>query len=262
MKTKILFLLLFVFSLSALGQKHGKVPRRKAKTERTKSGEQKRPKEEKTKRVEVESGTDSLTGGNTHRGHEWVDLGLPSGTKWATTNVGASSPTEFGLYFAWGETSQKDSYEWNNLKYCIDDKGYGFTKYVTDRQYGDVDDRKELEPSDDAACANWGEGWRMPSAEQITELLQKCKWDWVSEEDYSGFKVVGENGNFIFLPAAGCRQYSTSTLEGKNGFYWSRTLLPRTSNEALFLHFFSRSCDLYNDSRRSGFNVRAVLDVK
>lgn len=262
MKTKILFLILCVCSLSALGQKHGKVPRKKARTERTKSANQNKPKEEKTKRGEVESGTDSLTGGNTHRGHEWVDLGLPSGTKWAMTNVGASSPTDFGQYFAWGETSQKDSYEWNNLKYCIDDKGYGFSKYVTDKQYGNVDDRKELEPGDDAAYVNWGKGWRMPSAEQITELLQKCTWDWVSEDEYSGFKVVGENGNSIFLPAAGCRHYSTSTLEGKNGFYWSRTLFSRYCNEALFLHFFWRSSDLYNDARRSGFNVRAVLDTK
>ena len=103
--------------------------------------------------------------GDTAETHEWVDLGLPSGTLWATCNVGANSPEEYGDYFAWGETTTKSSYSWSTYKYC---KGSSstMTKYCTSSYYGTVDNKTELEPSDDAATANWGSEWQMPSLEQ------------------------------------------------------------------------------------------------
>ncbi len=101
----------------------------------------------------------------TENGHVWVDLGLPSGTKWATMNVGANSPEESGDFFAWGETSMKNDYGWENQKYWIDDS-VKFSKYVTNSQYGNKDGKKELDLEDDAAYVNWGKGWRMPSDSQ------------------------------------------------------------------------------------------------
>ena len=99
-------------------------------------------------------------------GHAYVDLGLPSGTLWATCNVGASSPEEYGDYFAWGETEPKNDYNWSTYKYC---KGSSttMTKYCTSSSYGTVDNKTELEPSDDAATVNWGSNWQMPSLEQL-----------------------------------------------------------------------------------------------
>lgn len=108
-------------------------------------------------------GKHPMTG--TENGHVWVDLGLPSGTKWATMNVGANSPEESGDFFAWGETSMKNDYGWENQKYWIDDS-VKFSKYVTNSQYGNKDGKKELDLEDDAAYVNWGKGWRMPSDSQ------------------------------------------------------------------------------------------------
>ena len=105
--------------------------------------------------------------------HEWVDLGLPSGTLWATTNVGASKPEEYGDYFAWGETKPKSVYDWDTYKWCKGDDYHQLTKYCNLSNYGDngfVDNKTELDPGDDAAYVNWGSKWRMPSLEQMQEL--------------------------------------------------------------------------------------------
>ena len=175
----------------------------------------------------------------TANGHEWVDLGLPSGTKWATMNVGASSPSDYGSYFAWGETSPKSSYDWSNLKYCLDTTGDKFSKYVTDSKYGTVDGKKVLDLSDDAAHVNWGSGWRMPSKAQQDELCKKCKWTWSSQGGHNGYKVVGPNGNSIFLPAAGFRSEGRLGDVGTGGNYWSSSLLTDGSNYAYCLSFHS-----------------------
>ena len=105
-----------------------------------------------------------------HNGHEYVDLGLPSGIKWATCNVGATTPEEYGDYFAWGETQPKDYYDWSTYKYCNGDE-YSITKYCTRSTYGTVDIKTTLELSDDAARVNWGGKWRMPTIEEQKELL-------------------------------------------------------------------------------------------
>ena len=112
--------------------------------------------------------------------HEFVDLGLPSGTLWATMNVGANSPEEYGDYFAWGETTPKDYYDWSTYQWCMGSRS-SFTKYCTDSSLGYngfVDNKTELDPEDDAATANWGEMWRMPSDDQLYELKNVCIWQW------------------------------------------------------------------------------------
>ena len=203
--------------------------------------------------------TSITTSTNTHRGHEYVDLGLPSGTKWATMNVGASSPSDYGNYYAWGETNTKSSYEWSNLKYCLDDSGDKFSKYVTDSKYGNVDGKEELDLSDDAAYVNWGQGWRMPSKAQQDELREKCEWTWTSMGGHDGYKVVGPNGNSLFLPAAGYRDFSGLYSAGSYGGYWSRTLYWDNQWSAYGLSFFSDNVDWGSNNRRFGQSVRPVL---
>ena len=157
--------------------------------------------------------------------HEWVDLGLPSGTLWATCNVGASSPEEYGDYFAWGEVDPnlKDVYDLSTYKWCNGTET-SFTKYCTNSSYGTVDNKKELDPEDDAAVVNWGEDWRMPSVEQLDELMTKCTWTWTTMNGVYGGLVTGPNGNTLFLPAAGSRFDSSHYDAGSFGFYWSRSL--------------------------------------
>ena len=192
-------------------------------------------------------------------GHEWVDLGLPSGTKWATMNVGASSPSDYGSYFAWGETSPKSSYDWSNLKYCLGTTGDKFSKYVTDSKYGTVDGKRELDLSDDAAYVNWGSGWRMPSKAQQNELREKCKWTWTTMGGHNGIKVVGPNGNSLFLPAAGFRNEGSLLNAGSNGYYWPRSLSTSGGCSAYGLYFSSSNVYWGSYYRSSGQSVRPVL---
>lgn len=203
----------------------------------------------------------------THNGHEWVDLGLPSGTKWATCNVGASSPSEYGDYFAWGETSPKKSYDWSNLKYSRYRRAtVKFSKYVTDSKSGKVDGKKELELSDDAARINWGSGWRMPSKEQLEELWHKCWWIKTSQGEHLGCKVIGPNGNSIFLPSAGSSKEVYPDDDVLYGCYWARSLYLDNQWNAYFLTFYSLATEgwdfgmtLNNGDRSDGLSVRPVL---
>lgn len=194
-------------------------------------------------------------------GHDWIDLGLPSGTKWATMNVGASSPSDYGSYFAWGETSPKSSYDWENQRYRNSGDRYNnvkFSKYVTDSKDGSVDDKRDLDLSDDAAYVNWGARWCMPSCAQQDELRENCKWKWTSRGGHNGYKVVGPNGNSIFLPAAGLRDDISSRHVGLRGYYWARTLF--TSDfYADYLGFYSEVIYFNWGERYYGCSVRAVL---
>ena len=124
---------------------------------------------------------DYLLNGTWPDDHEWVDLGLPSGTLWATCNVGADRPGDFGDYFAWGETTPKQSYSWENYKWCY---GYSSTliKYCTNSSFGYngfVDNKNELDPEDDAAYANWGPSWRMPTYDQTARLYEVLAWSFI-----------------------------------------------------------------------------------
>lgn len=159
----------------------------------------------------------------------YVDLGLPSGTLWADRNVGASSPEDYGDYFAWGEVKPKSNYCWSTLKYCTDSVGKKFCKYVAYKLNGNVEDNRiTLEPQDDAAYVNWGSSWRIPTKDQLEELGNSSytTWTWTTRNNVSGFEVESKrNGNFIFLPAAGWRIDSLPIRDdGFDGKYWSSSL--------------------------------------
>ena len=194
---------------------------------------------------------------------DWVDLGLPSGTIWATRNVGASSPEDYGDYFAWGETAPKDYYTVYNVpwfKEYYDADGYlhsGLTKYCTNSDYGldgFVDNKTELDPSDDAACAHYP-GGRMPSREQIQELRNNCSWQWTRRNYVNGQLVTGPNGNTMFLPAAGYGWWSPEYV-GSRGCYWSRTLYFDKPEWAYALIFEMALWSESGTQRWGGYTVR------
>ena len=189
--------------------------------------------------------------------HECVDLGLPSGLKWATCNVGASKPEESGGYYAWGETEEKDDYTWETYKWCDGDE-YSLTKYCTDCYYGKIDNRTQLAPADDVAHVKWGGSWRMPTLDEQKELLNKCTWTWTTRNGVNGYKVTGPNGNSIFLPAAGFRNGSEAYYRGSYGNYWSSSLDSYYGSNACYLYFGSGYLDWYDGSRCGGRSVRPV----
>lgn len=189
--------------------------------------------------------------------HEWVDLGLPSGTLWATMNVGANSPEEYGDYFAWGETQPKAIYNESTYRWGC---GYfSLTKYCTKSDYGIVDNKTELDLEDDAAWVNWGPKWCMPTTEQQRELMNNCVWTWTTINGVSGRLATGPNGNTLFLPAAGaCWNNSTSDV-GTSGHYWSCSLYSEIPLNAYSSSFFSGDMDWFlTNDRFFGYSVRAV----
>jgi hypothetical protein len=195
--------------------------------------------------------------------YEYVDLGLPSGTLWATCNVGASAPEDYGDYFAWGETAPKDNYEWSNYKWC-NGSSTTMTKYCTGSSCGAdgfTDGKTELDPEDDAAYVNWGPQWRMPTHVQQTELCENCTWTWTTQNGVNGQLGIGPNGNSIFLPAAGGRWDGDLNSAGSHGYYWSRTLAPGYSYSygAFYMGFSSYGVYWYSIYYRYyGHTVRAV----
>lgn len=186
-------------------------------------------------------------------GVEAVNLGLPSGILWANMNIGATSREDYGDYFAWGETKPKKRYDWSNYKWC---KGTSdaLTKYFSDfdNQY------PSLDPEDDAATANWGGTWRMPTLTEFGELCQKCKWTWTSSEGVDGYKVTGPNGNYIFLPASGDFKESEVDGDGIWGEYWSSTLYYGNEQSAWYYTFYKGEIDRDADPRYHGKTIRAV----
>jgi len=204
-----------------------------------------------------------VTVGNTPDEHEYVDLGLPSGTLWATCNVGASKPEEYGDYFAWGETTPKSTYDWSTYKWCNGSETT-MTKYCTRSEYGYngfTDNLTELHTEDDAATANWGSGWKMPSLDQIEELINGSytTWKWTQLNGVYGRMVTSDsNGNSIFLPAAGYRADDELNDAGSCGNYWSSSLRPYYDYGAYYLYFVSDYWDLSVDYRGRGLSVRAV----
>ena len=202
--------------------------------------------------------------------YTYVDLGLPSGNKWATCNVGATKPTEYGDFFAWGETKPKEDYSCSTYKWCENkkvDEEWGipndFTKYCTSSKYGTVDNKTVLDAEDDAATANWGSAWRMPTFDEFKELIEGCDWEWV--EDFNGNGVNGrlgtskKNGSTIFLPAAGSRDNTDLYNAGFHGNYWSSSLLSYYSYYSSYLDFYDYDVYRSSRSRYYGRSVRAVL---
>ena len=188
---------------------------------------------------------------------EAIDLGLPSGVKWANMNVGAAKPEGYGGYYAWGETEEKDNYSWSTYKWC-NGSSSTMTKYCTSSSYGTVDNKTVLDPEDDVAHVKWGGTWRMPTLDEQNELRNNCTWQWTTQNGVNGYKVTGPNGNSIFLPAAGCR-YGTGALDrGSYGYYWSSSLNSLYSNSAYYLYFGSGYFDWNYYFRYFGHSVRPV----
>ena len=199
-------------------------------------------------------------GGPAQNNHEYVDLGLPSGTLWATCNIGASKPEDYGDYFAWGETAPKAIYTWETYKWC-NGTNDTMTKYCINSSCGTVDNKTELELEDDAAYANWGPSWRMPSTEQCQELCESCTWQQTTRNGVNGQLVTGPNGQSMFLPAAGERYNNNIGDLGSYGQFWSRTLYDDIihSYSAFFLFFYlDDHKGYYGNERYIGFPVRAV----
>lgn len=192
--------------------------------------------------------------------HEWVDLGLPSGTLWAKCNVGAERPEDFGDYFAWGETEPKEVYTWETYKLC--NGSYStLTKYCTNSTFGIVDNVTELKPEDDAASVNWSSSWCIPTLEQLKELIDNCTWTWTTRNGVDGRLVTGPNGNTLFLPAAGNYRETDSSIldEGTTGYYWSSTLSSLFPVGAGGLGFNSERVVYYEyNGRNFGWSVRPV----
>lgn len=186
-----------------------------------------------------------------------VNLGLPSGTLWADRNVGADSPEDYGDYFAWGETSTKNTYDWDTYKWCRGSSDT-MTKYCTKRSYGTVDNKTVLDLEDDAAYVNMGADWRMPTYDELKELCSQCTWTWTIQNGTNGYKVTGPNGNSIFLPAAGNRNGSGLGYAGFAGYYWSASLYGSLPDYAWYLGFGPGGHDAYGYDRDGGYTVRAV----
>ncbi|MCF0124082.1 MAG: BACON domain-containing protein, partial [Ruminiclostridium sp.] len=242
-------------------------PKAKNKTEEVLSATVTVTSKELTKTV-----TCTQTGGLFIDGHEYVDLGLS--VKWATCNVGAESETDCGQYFAWGETTEKEDYSWDNYKWGkFDDNdktNYGMIKY------NNTDGLTTLEAADDPATAAWGEKWRTPTIDQIEELLYNCDWTWETKKDSGGNDVKGctftskINGNSIFMPAGGYRD-GTELIDANyymnvdgfyywDGYYWSSSrygdYVGRVSH--IWLDFSTKILDVYSGPHYQGYSVRPV----
>lgn len=176
-------------------------------------------------------------------GHEYVDLGLPSGLKWATCNVGANSPEEYGDYYAWGETVTKDEYTEENC-------------YTCGEEVNDISGNSQY----DVARKKWGGKWRMPTLDEMEELIEKCAFEWLAQNGVNGYKVTGPNGNGIFLPAAGYRDGSSFNDAGSDGYYWSSTPSEYSDLNACYLNFYSDNHSMDKYYRYCGHSVRPVLE--
>ena len=192
--------------------------------------------------------------------HAYVDLGLPSGTLWATCNVGADAPVEYGDYFAWGETTPKDTYNWGTYQYC-NGSASALTKYYSNSSYGYngfTDNLTTLLPEDDAATANWGSDWRMPTIEEWSELYNNTTVTWTTQNGVNGRLFTASNGNSLFLPAAGGRWYDELCGAGYEGSYWSSSLTTGGPDYAWGSYFNSDGTYVNDYDRYFGLSVRAV----
>ena len=203
-------------------------------------------------------------GTNAH-GYSYVDLGLTSGTLWATMNVGASSETDYGSYFQWGDTVDKRDADcsWSTYKYCNGTEN-SLTKYNNQSYYGTVDNKTTLDLEDDAARVLMGGDWKMPTVALIEELAEETNSEWVT--NYKGTNINGRkftsktNGNSIFIPASGTRPGSSFYRRGSYGYVWSSSLNITSPINALYLNFTSNGLGADGDVfRDDGVVVRGVL---
>lgn len=178
-----------------------------------------------------------------HGGHLYVDLGLPSETLWSVCNMGANKPEEYGAYYAWGETSTKNLYNWNT--YTIG---------------SELDSLSNLDESHDAAAANWGYGWRMPSKADFEEIDAYCTKTWTTRNNVNGYLITGPNGNNMFLPASGGRGDGNIYESGSCGFYWLNSVYSDDTQFAWGFLFDSGSFKETSYYRMYGQTIRPVCN--
>ncbi len=189
----------------------------------------------------------------TINGHDWIDLGLPSGLKWATCNVGASSPEEGGDYFAWGETEPKSEYTTiNSLTYKVSLRSL--------KKSGIIDESGTLTKANDVASVLWGNEWRTPTDDDFKELISECKWTFTSMNEVNGYLVTGPNQKSIFLPASAFQQNTTIENLGEFGDYWSSTIVKELTGVSCSLGYSSKSYGRRRYARYVGRTIRPVTD--
>lgn len=213
--------------------------------------------------MSLTASADVQTGATMTKAYEAVDLGLPSGLLWAKMNIGATSETDYGLYFAWGSTvghTATDGYDfsWENAPYYTGDGNtHSWSKYTKSTQVS-------LEPDDDAAHVNWGGNWRMPTEADFQELLNNTNMQWVlnfNNTGVSGYKFTNKKNatKYIFLPAGGFRNLTSQDCAGWMGRYWTASLSMSYGNEACSLYFsYNGKVFVETSYRHLSFNVRAV----
>lgn len=191
-----------------------------------------------------------------------IDLGLPSGVLWAAWNLGASTPSESGSYFAWGEVEQKERCSWSSYKWC-EGSSTTLTKYNLFAKYGDVDGKLILEKADDAASVNWGDSWRMPTDKEFEELKAYCSYEWTTKNGISGYqltsKVPGFTDQSIFLPTAG--YFSSSVQHPEIGYYWLASVEEENTQYADCISLDEETFFLNNNYRWAGFTIRPVCEA-
>ena len=207
---------------------------------------------------------------SSENGHEWVDLGLS--VKWATCNIGAKRPEDYGDFFAWGEISPKESFEWINYRFLKKkpfvtrrvlsndlSSDYGRKLCGLLSKYTKLDGLSQLDICDDAARFIWGGRWRMPTESEFEELISQCIWTWTELGGKKGYMITGQNENSIFLPAAGYRPVISYVRPGPYGYYWA-SILDKEECLARHLFFKVQVFNLARYPRKSGLSVRPVIE--
>lgn len=193
-----------------------------------------------TQQESTKDGSSEMVATGTYNGHAYVDLGLS--VKWATCNIGADTPWHYGDYYAWGEVATKST-------------------YMEDNYVADSNNNEDIKGTrHDVARVKWGGNWRMPTTAEFDELIDKCTWEWITQNDASGYKVTGPNGNSIFLPAAGCRHAGSLKEAGLYGYYWSSMVHAEDYKMAYRLYFNSDTRRTDCEGRTLGYSVRPVLE--
>lgn len=237
MKTIRIIILTLVFSLIScfIGSAQGVISK---------------PTKSTTHKIQTQRPAVKKTSG-TISGHDWVDLGLPSGLKWATYNIGAYSPEDYGEYFAWGETNSKEVYDSNNCRTNMSEYYLNST--------GIINNRGVLKSSYDVAHERWGGSWRIPTKSEFQELIDKCNWIWSSNNGKMGYLIVGPNNNSIFLPLAGQRYCSSLIKIEEDGYYWSSTVYSTEKEAGAWnLRFSNNIHCLQWSNRLFGYSIRPV----
>jgi uncharacterized protein (TIGR02145 family) len=192
--------------------------------------------------------------------YESVDLSLPSGTLWATCNLGSTTPEGYGSYLSWGETEIKSLYTWDAYKYC-NGSATTLTKYCNNADFGNegfTDNLTVLEPADDVATAVMGNDWCIPSIAQWEELIENTNSAWTTRNGVNGCLFTASNGNTLFLPAADRMRNEEVVDLGNNGFYWSNEFNTENARNGSLIKFTEGSVELSSLARSNGTPIRAV----